>query len=331
MDSKNNISRRDFLRYAGTFGVAMTAQGLINNPLFAAEKAKDYNGFSSVFNNKRDLKLFNARFDAKGLPVTTISDTGVIIPRMGLGCGSRFSAFALNSGLDAAHEMLNYALDKGFYYWDTAPIYMGQDRKTGRTVYSEDVLGEVVKTRRNEILLNSKMVTRDPDEFMFSLETTLKKLNTDYLDMMMVHGVTSMENLQGVKDAKIVERMLDLKDQGVFRIFGFSGHSDAAPLKALIDMNCFQNCLIAMDPYRPSNEGGLREDVVQYANDNNVGVMFIKAIRSYENKPQLNISAEDGIRRALEFKGSTGVMVGMDSIDIVDKNVKILQDYASLV
>lgn len=61
-----------------------------------------------------------APYDAKGLPTTELGKTGVIIPKMVLGLGSRFCHIDED---EEAYEMLNYALDNGFYYWDTAHAY----------------------------------------------------------------------------------------------------------------------------------------------------------------------------------------------------------------
>lgn len=67
-----------------------------------------------------DLARIKNPYDAKGLPTTELGKTGVIIPKMVLGLGSRFCHIDED---EEAYEMLNYALDNGFYYWDTAHAY----------------------------------------------------------------------------------------------------------------------------------------------------------------------------------------------------------------
>ncbi|MBN2206176.1 MAG: twin-arginine translocation signal domain-containing protein, partial [Candidatus Aminicenantes bacterium] len=58
--------------------------------------------------------------DAKGLPTVVLGKTGAVVPRIGIGLGSRFCAV---EEFDRALEILNAALDNGFYYWDTAYNY----------------------------------------------------------------------------------------------------------------------------------------------------------------------------------------------------------------
>lgn len=311
------ITRRKFLAYLGAISFSSGSSKLFGR----SQTATKEQSFSDIY-TAEELKAFNSRFDAKGLPTTILGKTGVIIPRMGLGLGSRFCALALKDE-QLAIEMLIYALDRGFYYWDTAPLYFATDKKTGRTVYSEAVLGHVVKYRRNEIFLNSKMCTRNPDEFMFSLENTLKLLNTDRLDMMMIHAVESMEDIENIRKTKLIERMEKLREEGVFKIFGFSAHGEANAIRTMVETNRFDTMLTAVDPYRHS-VSGMREDAVSLASRRNMGVMLMKAIRGYEDRPNPNPS--DTIRRALTFQGATGAMIGMDSIEIVNKNIALLKE-----
>lgn len=318
----NKLSRREFLKYTSSLALAMASYGLLDNNLFAAEKFN-----SKIFKNLKEQTAFNARFDAKGLPTAQFGNTGVIVPKMGLGLGSRYCAFALKEH-DAAIEMLNYALDKGFYYWDTAPIYSAVDKATNRTVYCEELAGEVVKHRRKEIFLNGKLCSRNPDELMASVERTLKLLNTDYLDMMMVHGIESMEDFQRVIDNKLIERLTDLRSQGLFKVFGFSGHGEGAPLLAAVNTGCFDTALLAIDPYRYSKSGSREGMVVNAAAERNMGIMMMKTVRGYTDnlKPGEKINdLEAGIIRSWEIPGATGVMVGMDSKEIVDKNLALIK------
>src|SRR5512145_126019 len=60
------------------------------------------------------------KYDPKGLPTAILGKTGVRIPRVAIGLGSRFCTIRKE---EEATELLNYALDNGLYYWDTAHIY----------------------------------------------------------------------------------------------------------------------------------------------------------------------------------------------------------------
>ena len=85
-------------------------------------------------------------FDPKGLPTRILGKTGVEIPLIALGLGSRFCSV---SNEDDALNILTYALDNGLYYWDTAHIY------TNGSIISEERLGKIIKHRRGEIFIST--------------------------------------------------------------------------------------------------------------------------------------------------------------------------------
>ena len=96
--------------------------------------------------NRSPLASPNSAFDAKGLPTRLLGNTGVRLPLIGLGTGSRFCGI---SDEDQALEILTQALDNGLYYWDTAHSYRRGE------VISEERLGKIVKERRKEIFLGN--------------------------------------------------------------------------------------------------------------------------------------------------------------------------------
>ena len=118
-------------------------------------------------------------YDSKGLPTTLLGSTGVSIPRIVMGLGSRFCHM---DKAEDAYALLNYALDKGLYYWETAHIYDNSiapppGKKVGaERVYSEVRVGEVLKYRRKEVFLSTKVMARNPDEAQKQIEISLKRL-----------------------------------------------------------------------------------------------------------------------------------------------------------
>jgi hypothetical protein len=118
-------------------------------------------------------------YDAKGLPTAILGKTGVAVPRIGIGLGSRYCAVASE---DKALEILQAALDNGFYYWDTAYNY------TNKSIVSEERLGRVLESRRKEVFLATKFEERTYDGVMRQLEGSLKRLRTDHLIIGLVDG-----------------------------------------------------------------------------------------------------------------------------------------------
>ena len=113
------------------------------------------------------------QFDAKGLPTRKYGRTGIKVPLIGIGCGSRFLKIESDGESD---ELLNYALDHGIYFWDTAANY-DWDNKS-----SEIRLGRVLKHRRKEVWLSTKLSEREGSKALKQFERSLNRLQTDYLD-----------------------------------------------------------------------------------------------------------------------------------------------------
>ena len=185
-------------------------------------------------------------YNAKGLPTTILGKTGVRIPRIAVGLGSRFCNLEKD---EDAFKVLNHALDNGLYYWDTACDY--ENKKLGFT--SEGRIGEVLKTRRKEVFICTKVDSRDPDEAKRQIERSLKRLQTDHLDILKIHDVKSVEDVAKVSEkGNLIDIVHQMKEQGVARFIGFSGHANAEALKSMADRGDFDTMLMALNHYNQS-------------------------------------------------------------------------------
>lgn len=300
---KNNFSRRKFIkRTIGAAGLAMVgAEFLPSGTLFQAT------GSSTTY-------------DAKGLPTAILGKTGVRIPRIAIGLGSRFCNI---KNAEEAYNMLNYALDHGLYYWDTAWFY--ENKNLG--VISEERVGMVVKTRRREIFLSTKVTSRDPDEAMRQIETSLKRLQTDHLDILKIHDIQSKDISIVCQKGNLIDILSKMKEQGVTRFIGFSGHSEASAMKAMADTGVFDSMLMAMNHWAGNMEKR-QEMAIPAAKAKEMGVMLMKVVRPRET---INgIDHKDLIRYALSLQGPDGIVLGMDSMEIVKSNLDILRNFKPL-
>jgi len=297
---KKNYSRRKFIRQSLSAGVAVAgAQLAFFEASCSGGKARN-------------------PYDPKGLPTTILGKTGVVIPRIALGLGSRF----LNiKTLDEAIEMCNYALDNGFYYWDTAHTYVN----TASGAVSEERLGHIIKDRRKEIFLSTKIAARETDAAKAQIELSLKRLQTDHLDMMKIHSVASPEDVENIcKKGGVLDLFSRMKEEGVTRFIGFSGHGNAQALKMMLDTGRFDSMLFAMNHYEGPSDN--RQDLlIPAAKERGMGVMLMKSVRPKETIE--GIDAAELVRFALSLDGPDGVAVGMDSKKVVDSNLNILRNF----
>jgi predicted aldo/keto reductase-like oxidoreductase len=239
---------------------------------------------------------------------------------MAIGLGSRFCTI---KSAEEAYNMLNYALDNGLYYWDTAWAY--ENKNLG--IISEERLGEVVKTRRNEIFLSTKVTSRDPDEAMRQIESSLKRLQTDHLDILKIHDVKTLADVEKLSEkGNLIDLIQKMKEQKICRFIGFSGHTDAEALKLMTERGNFDTMLFAMNHYNMATNPQKRTElVIPAVKAKGMGVMLMKVVRPRETVKELKTT--DLIRFALSLHGPDGIALGMDSMEVVKSNLEILRNF----
>lgn len=299
---QQNYTRRAFIK--GTISSGLLAAGSTLLPSWSALPSK----------RSED------HYDAKGLPTAILGKTGVRIPRIAIGLGSRFCNI---ESAETAHNMLTYALDNGLYYWDTAWSY----GNTSLGFSSEERLGDIVKIRRKEIFLSTKVASREPDEAMRQVEASLKRLQTDHLDMLKIHDIQSVSDVDKISEkGNLIDILIRMKEQGVTRFIGFSGHTEAVALKMMADKGLFDSMLMAMNHWnRSENQQPRQELAIPAAKAQGMGVMLMKTVRPRETVKEL--APGELIQYALSLEGPDGIVLGMDSLEVVKANLEILRNF----
>ena len=313
---KNELSRRKFLKEAIGAGLMVSGAGLL--PSCSIFQPTPKPGYS---------------FDSKMLPTVMFGSTGVPVPRILCGLGSRFCHIDSD---EEAQKMLHYALDHGLYYFDTAWAYDNTiglppgKKKSPRHIISEERMGPVVKARRKEIFLSTKVTSRDPDEAMRQIETSLNRLQTDHLDQLMIHDVTTMDDVERLSEkGNLIDILHRLRDEGLTRFIGFSGHSDAVAMTAMVDRGDFNTMLIAMNHWNATNNPQKRQEMaIPRAKEKGMAVILMKVIRPRETVTGLDPG--DLIKYALSLKGPDVIVVGLDSIEVIDSNLEILRNFEQM-
>jgi L-galactose dehydrogenase len=131
--------------------------------------------------------------------------------------GNEFGAADPKEGTRAVHR----AIERGINYFDVAPYY-------GRTL-AETRLGEALAGRRHKVFLATKMGRYDVDRFDFSaaraaasLEESLRRLQTDYVDVFQIHDIEYGRREQIIHET--LPAMLRLKESGKVRFVGITGY-----------------------------------------------------------------------------------------------------------
>lgn len=152
------------------------------------------------------------------VPQVTLGNTGIRVSRLCIGTGT--SGWGGNSnqtrlGFDRLVDLLCYAYDRGVTFWDLADQY-------GSHPHAAAAMRRV---GRENVLVTTKTVSRTPAEIHQDLDRFRRELDTDTLDIVLLHCLTDPEWVD--KLGSVMEAMTKAKERGILRAVGVSCHNSA--------------------------------------------------------------------------------------------------------
>jgi aryl-alcohol dehydrogenase-like predicted oxidoreductase len=158
--------------------------------------------------------------------------------------------------------VLHRAFDLGINFYDTADCYMH-----GR---NEEMVGQVFKGRRDKVFIQTKVHAHDEKKMRASVERSLRRLQTDYIDVLLWHDISSAKE---VSDPKLFEFMTKMKKEGKARFTGFSAHSRMALLLKEVAKSSLHD--VALVSYNFTHSKDLQE-AVALAAKSGIGIVAMK-------------------------------------------------------
>jgi uncharacterized protein len=114
-----------------------------------------------------------------------------------------------------AVDLIRASVDEGINLIDTAHMYPN----------SEEILGKALKGIRDRVVICSKSLKTDKQGLKKEMETSFKRLGTDYIDIFMFHGVSRDKKLDEIAGNGLVEVLLEEREKGRIGHIGFSSHN----------------------------------------------------------------------------------------------------------
>jgi uncharacterized protein len=177
------------------------------------------------------------------------------------------------AGIGSA-DVVARAVERGINYFDTSPDYS----RTG----SEQVIGQALKPHRQKVFIASKFCTAEghlPKDtpvptIIASVEASLRRLQTDYLDVAIIHECNDLDRLMAPTFHEAFDR---LKEQGKVRFLGVSSHTPNLEqvMRHAVDSGRFQMLLVA---YNFKNWPDLT-NVFRDARKRGIGVVAMKTLK----------------------------------------------------
>jgi uncharacterized protein len=291
--------RRDFLQTAGLVGAGLA---LSESLLRADELPK------TELTNTGPDKILRKPFGKTKERVSII----------GIGGYSLGSAPSLKEAIAIVHE----AVDAGVTFFDNAWEY--HDGK------SEEWMGQALKGRRDKVFLMTKVCThgRDKKVAMQQLEDSLKRLQTDHLDLWQVHEcVYDNDPERHFAKGGVIEALDEAKKAGKARYVGFTGHKHPAiHLKMLSYDYPFDSVQMPLNPFDASYRS-FATKVLPEVTKRGMAALGMKSLGG-NGQPvtQGVVTVTEALRYAMSLPVATTIS-GIDSLAVLRQNLAIARGF----
>lgn len=264
------------------------------------------------------------------LPIRVLGRTGIQVPILGFGSGSRFLMY---QDEDKAVEALNRAIDLGICYIDTAHAY-GNGK-------SEERIGRVMVTRRKEVTLATKLPGRTADEARRQLELSLKRLRTDHLDVLHIHVLKNSQDLAALEArGGALEAFYEAREQKITRAIGITCHGDPAALRTALERHDFDCTQMALNAglasmadvpggmkATPAGTGSFESVALPVATRKRMGVIAMKVFGQEQLLGAASVDKLLGYALSLPVSLAS---LGMPRIEYIERNAALAREFTPL-
>jgi len=232
-------------------------------------------------------------------------------------------------------DLINRAIEMGIKHLDTANGYLRGN--------SERVIGEVLENtgKRDKVYIATKMrlardnkkgifmtkgSTREPaatEENLFKqLEISLKRLRTDYVDILYLHSCTTP---QMVNFEPMMNALVKAKKQGKARFIGISTHANEPKvIRSTVDAGVYDVVLTTYNFVQEHKEE--IKKAIQYAAENHIGVIAMKTQggRRYQQRSKTEVNHKAALKWVLNDENVCTTIPGMTSFEQLEQNLKVM-------
>lgn len=252
------------------------------------------------------------------IPLRAFGRTGVQISALGLGGHHLGDAGDQKTATKIVHE----AIDGGVTFFDNCWEYhLGK---------SENWMGKALKGKRDGVFLMTKVCThgREGGLALKMLEESLRRLQTDHLDLWQIHGVTFDNDPDlFIRAGGAAEALAQAKQQGKVRFVGFTGHkSPEIHLKMLETGFPFDAVQMPLNPFDASFHS-FETKVLPELNRRGIAPLGMKPLNGRGEAIKKNVvTAREALRYAMSLPVATTI-TGMEKLDVLQQNLEIAQGF----
>ena len=240
-----------------------------------------------------------------------------------------FGGHHLGEAPDAktAVEIVHQAVDGGITFFDNCWEY-----RRGKT---EVWMGAGLKGLRDKVFLMTKTCPhgRDGSLALLMLEESLRRLQTDHLDLWQVHGMAfDNDPALFIRKGGAAEALEKAKKDGKVRFVGFTGHQNPNVHLGMLQTGFpFDSVQMPLNPFDATFTRSFERQVLPELTRRGIAVLGMKPLSGHGDAiKQGVITAEESLRYAMSLPGVTTTITGMDSLDVLHQNLRIAQNFTPM-
>ena len=256
---------------------------------------------------------------ATGMPMRTLGRTGTQVSILAFGGGSRFVGYPEEKGI----EILNHALDLGITYIDTADSY-------GPNGESQIRIGKVLKARgRKGLWLATKIGPRKYDEFMRTLDASLKRLQVDHVDLLHLHALMGADDLAAIEARDgAYNAAVKAREQKMARFIGITCHAFPDVLKTALERHDFDCTQMALNAAMRSQEKGATGSFETTALPVALGKkMGVTAMKIFAQDVLVGQAPPEKLIRYSMSLPVAATVIGMPKPEHVEQNIQVAKAF----
>jgi len=252
------------------------------------------------------------------IPMRPFGHTDVKVSALGVGGHHLGDLKTVEDAIQLVHE----AVDAGLTFFDNCWEY-----HNGK---SEDWLGRGLKGRRDKVFLMTKVCThgRGKELAMQMLEQSLRRLQTDHLDLWQVHGVTFDNDPElAYRKGGVLEALDQARKQGKVRFVGFTGHKDPSIHLKMLELGYpFNSVQMPLNPF-DADFRSFQKQVLPEVNKRGMAALGMKSMGGKPDAIKKGVvTAEEMLRYAMSLPVTTTI-AGMDALDVLHQNLGIARGF----
>jgi len=252
-----------------------------------------------------------------GIPVRALGKTAVKVTVLGVG------GYHIGQPSDpkVGIGIIRTAIDEGVNFLDNAWCY-----HEGR---SEEIMGDALKDGyREKVFLMTKNHGRDKLTFRRQLDDSLRKLQTDHIDLLQFHEIIHEGEPEQIFSQGAIEEVIKAREAGKIEFIGFTGHRWPHLLQEMLDKDFSWDTIQFPTNLLDAHFRSFTNEILPVVQKRGIGIIGMKSLAGSDIL-KANITPEEAITYALSLPIDT-LVSGIDSLEVLIQNLKIVRSWRPL-